>query len=682
VDTAAETSKDATVITKLHNEKVKLELPFSDDADYRAVRDGLVEEVQDLEIKADDGKTVIWSLAGFKDQMTKNGHVPPCPPTVNPSLWRVATLNCVAGLFQVTPGVYQVRAYDLSNMSIIEGPDGLIVIDPLISTECAKAALALYGKHATATNAGKPVKAVIHTHSHVDHFGGVAGLFARDDERDAAEIVAPDQFLENAASENVYAGTAMARRSQYMYGLVLDPGDRRRVDCGLGKGDSSGTISLLPPTTVIKENGEYTIAGVTVEFQLTPGTEAPAEMNFYFPDYGALCGAENSTHNMHNLQTLRGARVRDPLAWSKYLHEAIDRFGGRATALFTSHHWPVQGQDALVKFLRQPRDLYRYMNDQTLRLLNKGYTGIEIAEGFSVPPALDKDWALRGYYGSLSHNVKGRLRPLHGLVRRQPGHPARAAPEQVRPEVRGGDGRREAVIVRAAAAFALGDYRWAAQLLSHVVYAHPDKVAARKLQADAFEQLGYQNENATWRNFYLVGAQELRTGVASTPAKGSADMMAALTNEMIFDMFGANIDGPHAAERPMIMNWSFDAPTPTNSGLCTVEFSNGALSYTADKHAPHADVEVWAERKAIDGVLCGTLSLGTALKDGQIKVRKGFVDFIRFFSFLDHPDPNFPIVTPRQPDIPSMSAQQTAAPDEKKILDKIWHLAHPPLKGC
>lgn len=676
------TPKDATKITKDANVQMENQLPFSNQDDYQEVRHGLIKQVTDLVIDDPNTGRTVWSLQAYMNQI---GYplLPACPDTVNPSLWRNATLNSVAGLFQVVPGIYQVRAYDMSNMTIIEGDTGLILIDPLISTECAQAALQLYRDNVPAgANAPvKPVKAVIYTHSHVDHFGGVRGVVSTDDyESGLVEIIAPSGFMENAISENVYAGTAMSRRSQYMYGPFLDRGDRGQVDCGLGKTQSTGDVSLLAPTITIETTGhELTIDGITMIFQMTPGTEAPSEMNFYFPKYKAICAAENATHNMHNIQTLRGAHVRDALSWSKYLNQAITLFGDDAVVLFSQHKWPVWDQVNVIAFLKKQRDLYRYLNDQTLRFLNKGYTGIEIAETFSLPEGMDQDWSCRGYYGSISHNVKAVYDRYMGWFDGNPATLHMLPPTLCAPKYVEAMGGQKAVIEKARVAYTKGEYRWVAQLLTHVVFADPECLEAVSLQADALEQLGYQAENATWRNFYLMGAQELRGGIIKTDPRNSPDLIDQLTMEMVFDLLGSRLEGGLAARKNMVMNWGF-----TDVGeQCKVEISNGALSMTPVKQSLHPDVAVLLERSALNEVLLGVSTLRAVMKSGRINVTHGLSGFLWFFSLLDEGDTNFPIVTPRVPSFPEMPANNQDEPLAKDdIQDRIFRLMQPMLRGC
>ena len=399
-------------------------LPFADNTDFEDADRGFIAAQQPCVIKAADGR-VVWDNDVY-DFLTGDA-----PTSVHPSLWRQSALAAKQGLYEVVEGIYQVRGLDLSNITFVEGDSGVIVIDPLISTECAAAALALYREH----RGDRPVVAVIYTHSHADHFGGVLGVTTQADvDAGKVAVLAPEGFVEHAVQENVYAGTAMTRRASYMYGALLDRGPQGQVGCGLGQNTSTGEIALIVPTLDIRETGEkHTIDGVEIEFQMAPGTEAPAEMHFYFPRYRALCMAENATHNLHNLLTLRGALVRDPHVWSGYLTEAIDTFADRADVAFASHHWPTWGKDRIVEFLSLQRDLYAYLHDQTLRLLNQGYTGTEIAEQFQMPPALEKAWHTHGYYGSVSHNVKAIYQRYMGWFDGNPGgcgstHPRRWPP--------------------------------------------------------------------------------------------------------------------------------------------------------------------------------------------------------------------------------------------------------------
>src|ERR1700750_2241371 len=435
-------------------------LPFGDTADFEAADRGLI-DAGDPVARNERGQ-VIWDNGSYGFLTGE------APDTVHPSLWRQSTLVARQGLFEVTDGIYQVRGYDLSNMSVIEGDTGIIIIDPLISTETAAAALALYRKH----RGDRPRVAVIHTHSHADHFGGVKGVVSQADvDAGRVQIIAPEGFVEHAIAENVYAGTAMARRAGYMYGAALPRGPKGGVGAGLGQTTSSGTITLIDPTVTITATGqELTVDGVRMVFQMAPGAEAPAEMHFYFPQHRALCMAENATHNLHNLLTLRGALVRDPHGWAGYLTEAIDRFADRTDVVFASHHWPTWGRDRIVEFLSLQRDMYAYLHDQTLRLLNQGFTGIEIAENFQMPPALQKAWHTHGYYGSVSHNVKAVYQRYMGWFDGNPGRLWQHPPDTIGPRYVEAIGGIDNVVGLAQKAFDEGDFRWAATLLDHATF--------------------------------------------------------------------------------------------------------------------------------------------------------------------------------------------------------------------
>jgi alkyl sulfatase BDS1-like metallo-beta-lactamase superfamily hydrolase len=421
------------------------------------------------------------------------------------------------GLFEVVPGVYQARGLDLSYISFVEGDRGVIVIDPLISVETAAAAIGLYRQH----RGDRPVTGLIYTHSHVDHFGGARGILPGDT-ADGVPVLAPAGFGGHAVSENVYAGTAMNRRAVYMYGAIVPPGATGQVGTGLGAGTSTGAVTLIPPTVDIVRTGqEETVDGVRMVFQMAPSSEAPAEMHIWFPDRRAFCAAENATHNQHNLLTLRGAEVRDPHAWAGYLTEAIDMVGDEADVLFASHHWPTWGRERVVEFLALQRDLYAYLHDQTLRLLNQGLTGPEIAEAVQLPPALEQAWHTRGYYGSTSHNVRAVYQRYLGFYDGNPAHLWPHPPVEAARRYMSAMGGPDAVVALAGEAFREGDYRWAAELLNHAVFAEPDLAPAQELLADTYEQLGYGAENGTWRGIYLSGAYELRHGIVPTPVNTS-----------------------------------------------------------------------------------------------------------------------------------------------------------------
>ena len=605
-------------------------LPFSDTADFADADRGFIAALQPCVVTAADGR-VVWDndVYGF---LTGDA-----PPSVHPSLWRQSTLAAKQGLYEVVEGIYQVRGLDLSNISFIEGDTGIIVIDPLVSTETAAAALALYRAH----RGERPVKAVIYTHSHVDHFGGVLGVTTQADvDAGKVAVLAPEGFVEHAVQENIYAGTAMTRRAAYMYGTVLARGPQGQVGCGLGQTPSTGEVAIIVPTVDITTTGEtHTVDGVEIEFQMAPGTEAPAEMHFYFPKFRALCMAENATHNLHNLLTLRGALVRDPHGWSGYLTEAIDRFADRADVVFASHHWPTWGRERIVEYLSLQRDLYGYLHDQTLRQLNQGYTGIEIAETFAMPPALEKAWHTHGYYGSVSHNVKAVYQRYMGWFDGNPGRLWQHPPEALAPRYVAAIGGIDRVVEVARTAFEDGDYRWAATLLDHAVFTDDKHPAARELYADVLEQLAYGAENATWRNFFLAGATELRDGNFGTPVQTtSMTMLSQLSPEQVFDALAISVNGPKAWDLDLAIDITF-ADLGANYRLT---LRNGVLVYRkvpADAETAGATLTL-ATKVRILGLMAGDFDSPGLDIGGDPQVLTALV------AVLDRPDPAFNIITP------------------------------------
>ncbi|MFC9282853.1 alkyl/aryl-sulfatase [Streptomyces collinus] len=616
------------------NEAILRRLPFDDTRDLADARRGFMGTAGEAVIRDANGAAV-WDLDAYGFLEGE------CPATAHPSLWRQSRLCSEHGLFEVTEGIFQVRGFDLSNMTIVEGDRGVLVIDPLLCAETAAAGLALYRAH----RGDRPVTAVLYTHSHVDHFGGVRGVITDEDVAAGLPVLAPQGFLEHAVSENVYAGTAMSRRAAYMYGAALPRGERGQIGAGLGQTTSTGTVTLIPPTAYITRTGQTeTVDGIRMVFQLTPGTEAPAELNIHFPDHTALCVAENATHNLHNLLTLRGAQVRDPRVWSHYLAEAIDLFTASSDVAFASHHWPVWGRERVVQFLSEQRDLYAYLHDQTVRLLNQGLTGPEIAERFEMPPALERAWHTHGYYGSVSHNTKAIYQRYLGWFDGNPARlwehpPAEAAVRYV--DFMGG---AEEVLRRARRSFADGDYRWVAQVVGHVVFADPDNADARELQADALEQLGYGSENGTWRNFYLMGAHELRHGAVGTPiATASPDVVAALTLEQLFDSLAIRVDGPRSWDADITVRWDILGGRPV-----TMRLRNGVLTHVTGtmSGAPDADVTVTLAEADLRGVLLGTLAPADLAALETVKVTGDIERLIELFGKLDRSDPDFAIVTP------------------------------------
>ncbi|WP_407343107.1 alkyl/aryl-sulfatase [Pengzhenrongella phosphoraccumulans] len=594
---------------------------FDDREDFVNADRGLVARLSPMVITDADG-TVVWEMTSW-DFLDGD-----CPAGVNPSLWRQAQLTAKHGLYEVTEGIYQVRGFDLSNMTLVESAHGVIVIDPLVCAETAAAALALYRRH----RGDRPVTAVIYSHAHLDHFGGVLGVVDADTE---VPIIAPAHFLEHAVSENVYAGTAMLRRGAYYAGLSLPRGPEGTLGMGLGPGSSAGSVGLIAPTLDITRTGqEEVVDGVTIIFQLTPGTESPAEMNFYFPDRRALCMAENATHNLHNLLTLRGAQVRDARIWSRYLNEAIERFGFRSDVAFASHHWPTWGTDELTRYLSEQRDLYAYLHDQTLRLTNQGHIGSEIAELIELPPALEGAWHTHGYYGSVSHNVKAIYQRYMGWYDGNPAHlwlhpPQASATRYV--QLLGGTGATLAAAEEFAAA---GDLRFAAELASHVVFADPDSRAAKDLLASVLERLATGAENATWRNVYLTGARELRGAVEHAPISG-AGLAPALTVTQLFDTVAIRVVGPLAWHDEVSIQWYL----PDLGESYRMELSNGALIHFPSIGTRDADLTVTLTKPQLLRLLATGEPDGIDLVGDRTALQ-------RILAVTDAPDPDFAVVTP------------------------------------
>lgn len=629
--------KPATAATKKANAEFARDLPFADKQAFADAQKGFIAPLPDKGLIKNKAGMPVWDLGPF--EFIKLGEK--CPDTVNPSLWRQAQLLSLAGLYKVTDGIYQVRGADLSDIIFVEGKSGITIIDPLVSVETARASLDLYYQH----RPKKPIVAVIYTHSHLDHFGGVRGVVSDKDVADGkVKIFAPEHFTNEAVSENVMAGNAMSRRATYMYGGLLPKGPLGQATSGLGLTNSTGAVTLILPTDFITKTGEKrTIDGLTYEFQMAPGSEAPAEMHFFIHELKALTTAENAVHTMHNICTLRGAKTRDAQAWASYLHEAIEMFGDRAEVLYAPHHWPVWGNGRVVDYLKKMRDTYKYLHDQTLRLANHGYTMTEAAEMIELPDSLQKNWSSHGYYGTVNHNVKsiynfylgwfdGNPATLHALPQRP------ASRKYV--EYMGG---AKAVLARARKDFDKGDYRWVAQVVNHVVLAEPENKAARRLQADTLEQLGYQAESAVWRNFYLTGAQELRGGVKKIPFPKSAspDLVRAMPLDLFFDFLGVRLNGPKADGKNIVVNMIF--PDTKQKYLVTVE--NAVLNYSKGKQARDAHCTVTLARSDLDAIILGEAKLGQLITAGRVKIGGQAQKLQELLGLLDSFDFWFNIVT-------------------------------------
>ncbi|MBN3857839.1 MBL fold metallo-hydrolase [Paraburkholderia sp. Ac-20340] len=614
----------------------QLNLPIDDPLDIEEAQRGFIGTIPEAEIRDAYGR-LVWSMADYAFLEDETA-----PPTAHPALWRQARLNRLHGLFAVTERIYQVRGFDLSNMTLIEGDHGLIVIDPLTCRETAHAALELYYAH----RPRRPVVAVLYSHSHTDHFGGVKGVI--DEARVRAgecAIIAPEGFMEEAVSENVLAGTAMERRSQFQFGQTLARSACCQIDAGLGKTMPSGTVTLIEPTQLIREETEtHCIDGVEIVFQLTPDSEAPAEMHFFFPQLRALNVAENGTRTLHNLCPLRGAQVRNAKLWSHYLNQAIERYAGAADVVFAQHHWPTWGTQRLTTFLEQQRDLYKYLHDQTLRLMNRGWTAAEIAETLTLPDALAAQWHTRGYYGTVSHNVKAIYQRYLSWYDGNPAH-LHALPDNLSaPRYVDYMGGAEAILERAHRDFARGEYRWVAEVMNRLVFAQPDLRAARELGAAALEQMGFQAESATWRNAYLLGARELREGIGAQAGHvmRSQDLVRSLSDGAFFDYLAVMVDGGKAQALDIRMSWHF-----TDRGAqYALYLKHGALSWSTTPHRNGHDLGVAMTRGALDRILLGETQFGAAVAEGQIVLEGAKALFGAFLKTLEKPDGRFNVVEP------------------------------------
>jgi alkyl sulfatase BDS1-like metallo-beta-lactamase superfamily hydrolase len=637
-EASRETPKEASPsVLAQHGETLRA-LPFADTADFEDASRGFLGSIENAKITNAQGR-VVWSLEPYGFLSAEQA-----PPTVNPSLWRQSRLNMNHGLFEVVQGVYQVRGLDIANMTLIEGDSGVIVVDTLTSIEGARAAMELYFKH----RGPRPVSAVIFTHTHTDHWGGARGVLEEDLLASGrVPIIAPNLFMEHAVSENVIAGPAMLRRAQYQFGPFLAKGERGQVDCGLGKSMAVGSVALLRPTDLIMATGDRRIIdGVEFEFQMAPNSEAPAEMHFYVARYKVLNLAENCTHNFHNLLPFRGADVRDALAWSKYLNEALRLWGGRAEAMCGQHHWPVWGRERVNAMISQQRDLYKFAHDQTIRLMNHGLTAAEIAETIRLPKSLDGAWHGRGYYGHIRHNVKAIYQKYLGWydanpVNLDPLPPVESGRKYV--EYMGG---ADAILARACKDFDKGEFRFVAQALSHLVFAEPDNQAARALLADTFEQLGYAAESSTWRNAYLFGAQELRQGMPKAPPRTPMprETLAALRTEQLWDVLGVRLNGPKAEGKRIVLNWSFSDTGET----FVLNLENCALTYTEGMQAENADASFTLARSTLDEVIAKQTNFPEAVAAGKVRLAGNPMRLAELMGLMDEFPRMFEIVEPKR----------------------------------
>ncbi|MFL6614599.1 MAG: alkyl/aryl-sulfatase [Pantoea agglomerans] len=634
---ADEAQKDAAPATKQANDALYQQLPFDNKSDFEDAHKGFIAALPDAVIKGESGN-VIWDPKQYA--FIKEGEK--APDTVNPSRWRQSQLINISGLFEVTEGIYQIRNLDLSNMTIIEGKEGVTVVDPLVSAETAKVGMDLYFKN----RGKKPVVAVIYTHSHVDHYGGVRGVVDEADVKSGkVKIYAPAGFMESAVSENIMAGNVMSRRASYMYGNLLKADAKGQVGAGLGTTTSAGTVTLIAPTDYVTKTGEKrVIDGLTYDFMMAPGSEAPAEMLWFIEEKKVIQTAEDVTHTLHNTYSLRGAKIREPLPWSKYINDAISRWGDKADVLMAQHHWPTWGNDNVNKLLKSQRDLYRYINDQTLRMANEGLTRDEIAAQFKLPPSLATMWANRGYYGSVSHDVKATYVLYLGWFDGNPATLDELPPEDAAKKYVEYMGGADSILQKAKTDYDKGDYRWVAQVVSKVVFADPENKAARNLEADALEQLGYQAESGPWRNFYLTGAQELRNGVKQlpTPNTASPDTVRAMTPEMFFDYLALHINGEKAANAKAVLNVDFGE----DGGKYKLELENGVLNHTANSEAQNADATLTLSRETLNKVILKEETLKQAQDKGEVKITGNADKVSELLGYMDKFDFWFNMVTP------------------------------------
>ncbi|MGE4405657.1 alkyl/aryl-sulfatase [Pseudomonas sp.] len=625
----------ATAVTRDANLAMLEQLDFSDQQAFADARRGFIAALPNAEVAYGNGQNA-WSNAPYAFLDEKQA-----PPSVNPSLWRQAQLNAIHGLFRVVDGIYQVRGMDLANMTIIEGKTGLIIVDPLLTPATSKAALDLYRQH----RPNRPVVAVIYTHTHADHFGGVKGVTSQAEvDSGNVRIYAPAGFMEHAVSENVIAGAAMTRRARYMYGTDLPVGSLGHVDTGLGKGLARGPLTLIPPTDLVHESGVQRIDGVDIDFQLAPHSEAPAEMMMYFPSQRVLNTAELTSQHMHNIYTLRGAEVRDANLWSRYIDEALDRYGPVSDVIIAQHHWPVWERASAQEFLAGQRDLYKFIHDQSVRLMNHGYRPGEIAETLQLPASLASRWYARGYYGTLRHNARAVYQRYLGWYDANPANLNPPAPVDSARKTIEYMGGIDAVLERARADYAEGNYRWVASVMSQAVFVEPDNLAVRQLAAQALEQLGYQSESGPWRDVYLSGAQDLRTPREAEPANPGlrADLLRALDTGMFFDLLGVRLNGPKAEGKHIVLNWVF---TDTDERF-RVNLQNSALTWLSDRQSRQPDATLTLTRQTLNTILLRKSSFPKEIQAGNIKVDGDVKRIVELLALMDDPSADFSLIDP------------------------------------
>jgi alkyl sulfatase BDS1-like metallo-beta-lactamase superfamily hydrolase len=624
---------DATPTTVKANEQFAQELKLDDPVDFEEARRGLIAKPEGKILGA-DGSTVLIDFDAYKFVDGK------APPTVNPSLWRHAILNAQMGLFKVTDGIWQVRGFDISNMTLIEGKTGFIVVDTLTARESAAAALAFARKHL----GDKPVSAIVFTHSHADHFGGALGVAtAKEVAERKIPVIASAGFMEEATSENILVGTAMARRSMYQFGKNLERSVKGNVDTGLGKSVAYGAIGVLEPTQLITQpDQELVLDGVRFVFHNVPGAEAPAELTFSIPEKKAYGGAENLAQTMHNLLPVRGAKARDALRWSEYMQQALDQLGD-ADVYFGQHNWPVWGNARIAEFITKHRDVYKYTHDQTVRLANAGYTPREIADMIKLPQSLSSFFGARGYYGDLRHNVKAVYQLYLGAYDGNPANLNPLPPQESAKRYLELLGGADKAVSAAQAAFDKGDYRWAAELLNHAVFGAPDSKAAKELLARTYDQMAYMSEAATWRNSFLTAAAELREG---PPKKGIdrsflIDMLYQTPVERFLEAMAAGLDAQAADGKNLKVNLVL---TDTKESY-VLWIENAVLHHKKAAPAADANATLTLTKPIFIKMMAGTAGIKDTVMSDDLKVDGSKIDLVRFFTLIDKAPGTFAIVT-------------------------------------
>jgi linear primary-alkylsulfatase len=629
--------RKASDYTKKSNAALLDQLPFTNRQSFENAAKGFIATLDGvLMIRPGDGK-ITYDLTDLQFLSQE------APDTANPSLWRQSQLNTLHhGLFEVTDGLYQVRSFDLANMTLVRGDTGWLVIDPLTSAESSKAALDLANQHL----GKRPVVGLIYTHSHADHFAGVLGVIDPDDgAAGKVAVIAPAYFVKEALSENVLAGNVMQRRATYMYGHLLPHSPRGFIGNGLGANLSMGTTGFVPPNDFVSQTGETRIIdGIEIVFQMTPETEAVSEFVFYLPQFKALCTSEITSHHLHNIYTPRGAQIRDALAWAEGINKSIDLFGDQLEVQFASHHWPTWGREAVLEYLEKQRDLYKYIHDQTLRLANHGYTKEEIAEQLTLPQSLADDFACRDYYGTISHNSKAVYVKYLGYFDGNPANLNPLPPVESAKHYLEYMGGAEAVLKRAQGSLDQGEYRWVAQVLNHVVLAEPDHIQARALLADTYEQLGYQAESGPWRNFYLSGALELRHGLpAGSKAQLTEGMAKGIPLENLFQAMAVRLNGPKAAGE----NLSFNIYFTDNRQTYLMTVKNAVLNAFPGRQDPRANAKLSLSTQDFKNMLIGFSNPLDLIMAGKLTLEGDATALADFGGLFDQFDRRFPIVTPR-----------------------------------